>query len=76
MHRDTVLYYFCYFDVENIGVSRLMLYFYVYVGVCVCVCVYNFSNSLIIHCNGILLKSRIFEFPVLCHARKSMFVKS
>ena len=41
MHRDTVLYYFCYFDLENIGVSRLMLYFYVYVGVCVCVCVYN-----------------------------------
>ena len=35
MHRDTVLYYFCYFDLENIGVRRLMLYFYVYVGVCV-----------------------------------------
>ena len=40
MHRDTVLYYFCYFDLENIGVSRLMLYFYVYVGVCVCACVF------------------------------------
>ena len=37
MHRDPVLYYFCYFDLENIGVSLLMWYFYVYVGVCVCV---------------------------------------
>ena len=43
-HRDTVLNYFCYFDLEKIGVSRRMLYFYVYVGVCLCVCVHNFLS--------------------------------
>ena len=39
MRIDTVLYYLCYLDLENIGVSRCTLFvvFFVYM----CVCVYN-----------------------------------
>ena len=58
MHRDAVLYYICYLDLENIGASRRTLYsvHVIHVGVCVCIMECNFF--LFLFCK--VMKSNVY----------------